>query len=300
MSPRIRTYRDLEGGDSDLGRQVARQHARVTERLVGVGDVVAVMSGKGGVGKSLLTGVLATALADRGLRVAVVDADLNGPSTARMLGIDPRPLATSPTVMLPLEGAAGIALISTSFLLRDDEPLAWREPGEAGFVWRGALERTTFREFLSDVDWGTRDVMLVDLPPGTQRLVELHELVPDLGGALAVTTPSPASRDAVARSMALARARALPLLGLIENLSGYRCGECGAVGTFHAGSAGHELAEAFQVPLLGRLPFDPSLDRAAASGGFGEWLAEEAGVEGTVRSIADALVSRLGRSGGAT
>ncbi len=127
--------------------------------------------------------------------------------------------------------------MSMALLIEPDAALTWRDPADAGFVWRGTQEHAALREFLADVAWGDLDVLIVDLPPGTQRLADLHGLVPNLAGALAVTIPSAASRDAVARALDLARARELPVLGLVENMAGVRCTKCGAVSPLYTGEA---------------------------------------------------------------
>ena len=289
MSSGFRTYHEVDELRSDLPDQIADGDERVSVRLASVARVIAVMSGKGGVGKSLVSSLLATDLADRGDRVGLVDADLNGPSVPRLLGIEPEPLAESRDGFAPPTSGAGVRVMSMAFLTEPDRALTWREPADAGFVWRGAQERGALREFLSDVAWGELDALLVDLPPGTQRLAELHALVPGLAGIVAVTIPSAASRDAVARSLDLARRRGLPILGLVENLSGVRCDACGALAPLHAGEAGAELAERFRVPLLGRIPFDAALGAAADEGRIEEWLAGGGGAVDSLRKVADVL-----------
>lgn len=265
--PGIRTYHELEGGDSSLSDQIAAQQRRVEAGLAGVRRIVAVTSGKGGVGKSLVAAVLASRLARDGLRVGLLDADFNGPSAPRLLGAaHSAPLRISEAGVHPASAAGGVGVISMGLLLETDAPLRWREPGEASFVWRGAQERAALREFLADVRWEERDLLVVDLPPGTQRIVELHELVPRLDGALAVTIPSRASGDAVVRAMQLCADRGIRLLGVVENLAGHRCAECGATTTLHPGDAGETLARRFGVPLLARMPFDAELARLAERG----------------------------------
>ncbi|MDX1396107.1 MAG: P-loop NTPase [Gemmatimonadota bacterium] len=290
MPLEIRTYNELEGG-ADLGDQVARQQQRVDHRLESIAAVIAVMSGKGGVGKSLVTAALATALASSGRRVGVVDADLNGPSLVRLLGVEPEALPTSGGSVEPARTIDGIALMSMGLLVRDGEALGWREPEGAGFVWRGAQERGALREFLADVAWGELDLLLVDLPPGTGRLVELHEMVPDLAGTVAVTIPTPASGDAVARSIELSRRRGIEVVGIVSNMEGARCGACGVIGPLHSGSAADELAERFDAPVIARIPLDPALGRAADEGALGRWLA---GTDDTRARIVE-LAETVGR-----
>ncbi|MFW6084729.1 MAG: P-loop NTPase, partial [Gemmatimonadota bacterium] len=215
MTIEHRTYADLTAPDSSgMVDQVTAQHERVAARLADVRACVAVMSGKGGVGKSLATAALAAACAGRGLRVGLLDADLVGPSAARMSGVDAGGLAVSEEGLRPASSSAGVRIMSMELLLDDDAPLAWREPESESFVWRGAQERGALREFLADVVWGELDLLLVDLPPGTQRLVDLHELLPKLNGLLVLTIPAGASEAAVARSMGLARDRDVPILGV--------------------------------------------------------------------------------------
>ncbi len=254
---RFRTYNEVTGPDvSRLGEQVAEQRRRVEARLARIGRVMAIMSGKGGVGKSYVTAGLALSLVERGLSVGVLDADLAGPTTARMLEAK-GPLRDDGEGVHPALGRDGIRVFSTDLLLEEGAPLRWREPGHDGFVWRGTLEAGALREFLSDVAWGDLDVLLVDLPPGTDRLRDLAELIPGLAGVVAVTVPSEESHRAVARAMRAADEAGLDLLGVVENMSGYRCSECGHAGPLFPGDAGNALATEFAVPVLARIPFSP-------------------------------------------
>lgn len=255
----FRTYHQVTEPDrSRLGEQVGQQRARVAARLAGVKRVIAVMSGKGGVGKSYVTASLAIGAA-RHLAggVGVVDADLKSPTVARLL--DTRgPVRANENGIHPPVSPHGVRVMSTAFLLDDGAPLVWREhPGER-FVWRGVLETGALREFLSDVVWRTLDLLLVDLPPGADKLSDLAELVPNLTGAIAVTIPSDESHASVQRSMQAARQQGVPLLGVIENMSGYECGGCAHTRPLFSGDAGAALAREFGVPLLARVPFRPA------------------------------------------
>lgn len=257
MGPvKFRTYHEVEGEDaSRLAEQVGAQRQRVHQRLAAIGHVIGVMSGKGGVGKSYVTAMLALGLARRLSRgVGVLDADLKGPTTARMLGAT-GPVRLDPEGVHPVLGHDGIKVFSMDLLLEDGQPLRWQEPGHERFVWRGLLETGALREFLADVVWGPLDLLLVDLPPGADRLEDLAELVPELTGALAVTIPSEESRRSVERAMRSAEHAKVKLLGVIENMSGYACAECGRTGPLFPGQAGPALAEKFAVPLLARIPF---------------------------------------------
>jgi ATP-binding protein involved in chromosome partitioning len=257
-SLKFRTYHQVEGGDvSDLGGQVGRQRGRVAERLARVNRVVAVMSGKGGVGKSHVTAGIALAAAERSRRIGVLDADLAGPTTARMLGAR-GPLVVAADGVRPATGLHGLTVFSTDLLLEEGAPLRWKGESNEPFVWRGTLEAGALREFLADVVWGELDLLLIDLPPGTSRLQDLAELVPNLGGVIAVTIPTDESFQAVSRAMRAARDADLPLVGVVENMAGYRCSSCGAIRPLFPGDAGDRLARDFAVPLLARIPFAAS------------------------------------------
>jgi len=252
----LRTYRELTGTDaSGILEQVTAQRERVRTRLAAVRRVVAVMSGKGGVGKSYLTAAIARAAGERWPgRVGVIDADLKSPTVARVLGAS-GPLRLTDDGVEPARDAAGIRVISTEFLLPSGRPLGWREPAAEQFVWRGALEAGVLREFLSDVIWGELELLLVDLPPGADGVADVTALVPELTGAIAITIPTDESERSVARALAAARDAGIPLLGVIENMAGARAPDGAVLGPLFAGDAGPKLARAFDIPLLARVPF---------------------------------------------
>jgi ATP-binding protein involved in chromosome partitioning len=265
----FRTYHEVPGDDrSRLGAQVASQRRRVRDRMAGIRRVVAVASGKGGVGKSHVTAAVArcaAAMLPGG--VGVLDADLHGPTIPRLLGARGPLRVDAAGIVEPAVGHGGVRVVSTALLLEVDAPLAWRGPDEEAFVWRGALEAGTLRELLGDVAWGPLDLLLVDLPPGGERLRDLAALARGMAGAVAVTIPSEESRAAVARSMRSAAAAGIPLLGVVENMSGRRCRACGAAEALFEGDAGASLARDFGVPLLARIPFataDGDADAAQA------------------------------------
>lgn len=254
----MKKYRDIAGdGGSDIVGQVEAQQARLAARLAGVKAILAVVSGKGGVGKSSMTANLAGAFALAGARVGVLDADLNGPSMATMLGVRGRTLVVGAAGVEPPAGALGILVMSMDLLLADDAtPLAWDAPSQAeAHTWRGAMEANALREFLADTAWGALDVLLVDLPPGTDRLTTIAGLLPALSGTVIVTIPSDVSRLIVRKSITVARGVPAPVLGVIENMAG-----------MFPGSGAEALARDSGIPFLGRVPFDPALAAAADRG----------------------------------
>ncbi len=255
--PPIRTYHELTDADrSGLPEQIGAQRKRVAVRLATVGRVIAVMSGKGGVGKSYVTAHLARALARAGRASGVLDADLNGPTIPRLLGIDHAPLRTSQSGIEPATGTDGVRCISMAMLLEDGAPLAFKGPAAESFVWRGAMEASALRELLGDVAWGALDTLLLDLPPGMQRYIELCDILGAPPAVLTVTIPTPESRDAVRRAMRAAVERGSQLLGIVENM----------VGPQFDGTAADDLANEFAVPVLARMPWHPTPDTWNALG----------------------------------
>jgi ATP-binding protein involved in chromosome partitioning len=164
--------------------------------------------------------------------------------------------------------AEGIRVLSMDLLLPgDDTPVVWDAPTQAeAHTWRGSMEGTALREFLADTAWGALDVLLIDLPPGADRLPTLLDLLPGLTGAVVVTIPSEVSHLVVRRAMTLARERGARLLGLVENMAGYVCPTCGAVGPLFTGPGGEVTAAQHGLPFLGRVPFDARLAAAADRG----------------------------------
>src|SRR5881628_1924069 len=251
-------YKDIAGdGGSNIAGQVSEQHARLRARPAQVRAIVAVVSGKGGVGKSSLTANLAACWAREGRRVGVLDADLNGPTMATMLGVRGRRLVVGAEGVTPPEGALGVRVMSMDLLLPSDAaPLVWEAPTQAeSHTWRGAMEANALREFLADTAWGALDVLLLDLPPGTDRLVTVASLLPVLSGTIVVTIPSDVSHLVVRKSITIAAQIKAPVLGLVENMSG-----------LFPGPSGAELAREAGIPFLGAVPFDPALAAAADLG----------------------------------
>ena len=293
MTLKHRTYGDLSGPDtSRMADQVAAQQERVAERMAGVKACVAVMSGKGGVGKSMTTAALAVACANRGLTVGLLDADLVGPSAARMSGVDSSRLRVHDSGVDPAESDAGVKVMSMELLLEEGAALDWRGPESDSFVWRGAQERSALREFLADVTWGDLDLLFVDLPPGTQRFVDLDELLPRLDGLIVVTIPSGASESAVGRSMSLARERDIRILGVVENMAGYACADCDDVRPLFPGDAGNRLCHAHDAVLLGRIPFDPDASGHANLGALDQVM-EHTVAGAVIDEIASQVIEAL-------
>jgi ATP-binding protein involved in chromosome partitioning len=256
MTPK--RYRDIAGdGGSNIVGQVEAQQARLRERLRRVRAIVAVVSGKGGVGKSSVTANLAACFALDGWQVGVLDADLNGPTMAKMLGVRGGKLVVRAAGVEPPRNALGVKVMSMDLLLPSDAaPLTWDAPTQdEAHTWRGTMEANALREFLADTEWGTLDVLLIDLPPGTDRLLTVISLVPVLAGSVVVTISSDVSQLVVRKSLTVASQGRAPVLGLVENMAG-----------LFPGPDVEALAREAGTPFLGRVPFDPELAEAADRG----------------------------------
>ena len=240
--------------------------------------VIGVVSGKGGVGKSLVTGLMAAETRRRGKNVAILDADVTGPSIPKMFGYTEKAFGDERGI-LPGETAGGIKLISVNMLLDNDtDPV----------VWRGSLIAGTVKQFWTDVVWGDVDYMYVDMPPGTGDVpLTVFQSLP-LDGILIVLSPQELVGMIVEKAVNMAGMMNIPVLGLVENMSYMTCPHCGEKLYPFGESRALNVAEAHSLPLLARLPIDPALAAACDAG-----RAETAGA-GLLAGAADAVLGRLG------
>jgi ATP-binding protein involved in chromosome partitioning len=252
----------------------ARLRGSVTERTKGIAldrdtRVLAVASGKGGVGKSTLSANLAAAFALQGQRTGILDADVYGHSIPHLLGIHQKPIAVDRMIVPPVRGE--LKLMSIGFFLDDNQPV----------MWRGPMLHRALEQFLTDVHWGELDTLVVDMPPGTGDVsISLGQLLPR-AEAVIVTTPQPLAQEVAARAALMAQKTNMRLLGVVENMSGEAFGAGG----------GERLAEELGVPLLGTVPLDAALREA---GDAGEPLVEtdpESGSARAIASIAEAIAA---------
>jgi len=257
---KVRGYAEVshETG-SQLLEQVLAQHAKVSARLETIGAVIAIASGKGGVGKSAVTANLAVSLTRRGARVGVVDADLNGPSLGRMLGLLGSRLVDGPDGVVPPAGAAGVLGISTELLLKEDAPLRWKGPDSDRVVWLGLTEAAVLREFLSDVVWGELDYLLIDIPPGTDKIGRFLDLVPNPASVLVVTIPSEVALSVVSRSVAMLQEAGVESIGVVGNMSGYASPGAVRPLPLFSGDGIRRLTESTGLELWAEIPFDPGM-----------------------------------------
>jgi ATP-binding protein involved in chromosome partitioning len=264
---KIRTYHQVADPSSeDIVGQIEAQRSKLADRLADIDRLVVVASGKGGVGKSAITANLAALLAERGRRVGAIDADLHGPSLAAMLGADRTPLVVSEHGVEPAVGAAGVRLMSMDLVLSDGAPLEWRQPDVAGFVYQSTLDTGAVRELLADVVWGRLDLLLIDAPPGTDKLARLLELLPVIDTLLLITTPSEAARRAVGRAVQQARGAGISTIGLVANMTVHECPDCGRSEPMFEADGATQLATETGLELWAEVPFEPRFAVATDAG----------------------------------
>jgi len=266
----VKTYKDITGdGGSNIVEQVTAQQDRVRARMASVRHIVAVMSGKGGVGKSSVVVNLGSALALQDYSVGILDADINGSSIAKMTGVRGRPLETGETGVMPTAAARNLKVMSIDLFLQDDSmPVIWDAPTQKdAYTWRGMMETAAIREFLSDTEWGELDFLFIDLPPGTDKLPNMLDLLPEISGTIIVTIPSELSQFVVGKSIKVAKdLLRTPVIGLVENMSMHVCSQCGHEEKLFPGTTVEELAQQYGVPYLGKIPFDPNMAVCADEG----------------------------------
>ncbi|HEX17154.1 MAG TPA: ATP-binding protein [Thermoplasmatales archaeon] len=205
-----------------------------------------VLSGKGGVGKSTISANISVILANKGYNVGLLDCDLHGPSIPKILGIENRRLMGKEDKILPFE-IGKLKVVSLGMVLDRDSPV----------IWRGPLKMKALQQLLEQTEWGSLDYFIADLPPGTgDEPLSIVQLLKKVDGAIIVTTPQDVALQSVRRSISFARSLNVPILGIIENMSGFRCPYCGKTSYIFKQGGGERLAEEMGVRFLGRIPID--------------------------------------------
>lgn len=219
--------------------------------------VIAIMSGKGGVGKSLMTSLLASRVSEAGYRVGILDADITGPSIPKAFGVDGQSLHSRENLMVPAETKSGIKIVSSNLLLDDDtEPL----------IWRGPMIASVVKQFWSDVYWGDVDYLFVDMPPGTGDVpLTVFQSLP-VEGIVVVTSPQELVSMIVEKAVNMACQMNVPILGLVENLSYYECPDCGKAHSIFGESHIDEIAKTYGVKVLAKAPIDANIAAAVDAG----------------------------------
>jgi len=225
---------------------------------IDVKHVILVLSGKGGVGKSTVSVNLAYALSSHGYNVGLLDLDMHGPNIPKMLGLESQKLGTSGNKIVPVKVTGSLAVISMAFLLPDTS---------TPIIWRGPMKMAAINQFLADVDWGSLDYLVVDLPPGTgDEALTIAQLAPNVRGAVIVTTPQDVATLDSKKAIKFVEKLGLPVLGVIENMSGMLCPHCGQEIDIFGKGGGKKIADEFSVPFLGAIPIDVDMRKAGDEG----------------------------------
>ena len=242
-------------GEEDSAFQ---ERQALTQRLCQIKHKIIVLSGKGGVGKSTVAVNLAAALSLAGKRTGLLDIDIHGPSIPKMLNLYGVPVGVKEHTIYPVAYDINLKVMSIGLLMQDRD---------RAMIWRGPMKHGVIKQFLLDVEWGELDYLIVDSPPGTgDEPLSIAQLIPDADGALIVTTPQELSIEDVRKSIGFCRTLKLPVLGVIENMSGFVCPHCGKVTEIFRSGGGQRMAEEMSVPFLGKVPLDPDIVNASDAG----------------------------------
>ena len=227
------------------------QDQKLTANIKKIKNIIFILSGKGGVGKSTISANLAVTFAKKNQKVGLLDIDIHGPTIPKILGIEEAQVQITPTGIQPIRAHPNLVVMSMAFLIHDkDSPVIWRGPMKMGVI----------KQFLRDVEWGHLDYLIIDLPPGTgDEPLTIAQLIPNANGAIIVTTPQDLALVSVRKSINFIKKMNLPILGIIENMSGLICPHCRKNIDLFKKGGGKKAAQDFNIPYLGAIPIDPSI-----------------------------------------
>jgi Mrp family chromosome partitioning ATPase len=238
--------------------QNKEEDQKILEKLKDIKHKIVVMSGKGGVGKSTVAANLAIALADKGKKVGLLDMDLTGPNIPKMLGVEDERLMGTEEGILPVEVMENLHVISSAYMLPHKE---------IAIIWRGPMKIGAIQQLLSEIHWGALDYLIIDLPPGTSdEPLSVAQSIPESDGTIIVTTPQEVSLLDIYKSINFVEKVKMPIIGIVENMSGFVCPHCGETSNIFKAGGGKTAAERYKVPFLGSIPIDPKIVEDADAG----------------------------------
>ncbi|MFB6096462.1 MAG: Mrp/NBP35 family ATP-binding protein [Haloferacaceae archaeon] len=282
IASRVREALVEEGLEPEVSASVPSAVAPQDQVLPGVKNVVAVASGKGGVGKSTMAVNVAAGLSKLGARVGLFDADVYGPNVPRMVSADERPRATESETIIPPE-RYGMKLMSMAFMVGEDDPV----------IWRGPMVHKILTQLIEDVEWGDLDYLVVDLPPGTgDPQLTLLQTLPITGAAI-VTTPQDVALDDARKGLRMFGKHDTNVLGVVENMSSFRCPDCGNTHDIFGSGGGQQLAQENDLPYLGGIPIDPDV-RSGGDGGEPIVLREDSDTADAFRVLTENVANNVG------
>lgn len=238
--------------------EAIEEQTRLQDTLGKIKHIIIVMSGKGGVGKSTVSSNLATELSNRGYQTGIMDVDITGPNIAKMFGVEDEKLHVLDERLIPVTVPPSLKLMSMAFLLPDkDSPVMWRGPVKMGAI----------KQFIEDVNWGDLDYLVIDMPPGTgDEALSIVQLMPKADGMVIVTTPQDVALLDSRKSLRFGAETNIPIIGIVENMSGFVCPCCGKVTDIFKSGGGENAAKELNVQFLGKVPIEPGVVEAGDSG----------------------------------
>jgi Mrp family chromosome partitioning ATPase len=233
--------RDRKAYNIKLNEKLKQNMSKIKHKIL-------VLSNKGGVGKSAVAINLACSLSEKGFKVGILDADLHGPSVATMLGFEGKKLQGSSEGIIPMSVSSDLVAVSMASLI---------ETSDAPLIWRGPLKMMALKQFLGEVKWGNLDYLIIDSPPGTgDEPLSICQLIPELDGGVIITTPQGVALLDSRKCINFLKNLNIPILGIIENMSGLKCPHCGKNIDLFKSGGGKKAAEEFKIPFLGKIPID--------------------------------------------
>lgn len=231
--------------------EAIREELALQDNIGRIEHKIVILSGKGGVGKSTVATNIAVSLSMKGQKVGLMDVDIHGPSIPKMLGLEGNVLKGTETGLTPIVYSDTVRVMSIGFILRSQDDAV---------IWRAPLKHKLIRDFLTDVKWGDLDYLIIDSPPGTgDEPLSVVQLIGDVDGAIIVTTPQDVALIDVRKAITFCRHVNLPVLGVVENMSGFVCPHCGKTADVFKTGGGERMALEMKVPFLGRIPLDPNV-----------------------------------------
>ena len=234
-----------------LTEESIQEETKIQDTLRGIKHVIIVMSGKGGVGKSTVSSNLALSLSMKGYKTGVMDIDITGPNIPKMFGVEDQGLMVENEKLIPVDVPPSLKLMSMAFLLQSkDTPV----------MWRGPVKMSAIKQFIEDVNWGELDYLVIDMPPGTgDEALSIVQLIPKADGMVIVTTPQDVALLDSRKSLVFGAEAHIPIIGIIENMSGFVCPHCGEITDIFKSGGGEATAKEMNVQFLGRVPIEPGV-----------------------------------------
>lgn len=258
------------------------EEQKLKDTLSNIGRVLLVISGKGGVGKSTIAVNIAAGLAAKGKKTGLLDLDIHGPSIPGMLCLENERLYSNEDGIIPIDYMPNLKVMSIGFML---------ESKKDAVIWRGPMKYNVIKQFLNDVSWGEIDYLVVDLPPGTgDEPLNIAQMTAGKSEAIIVTTPQKISIDDVRRSVGFCKSLNIPVMGIIENMSGFICPQCGEKVDLFGSSGGSNLANEMEVPFLGEIPLNPGIMKSCDKGEPFILSGLEQETSGNISEIVDVII----------